>query len=149
MLDPKESIALEDIYYKRHIAIGIPSMYGQYIEPKFEALGLMFRLEKTASKLMIHLLHSINLEYITALSEGGDPIISRDFINDIFKKAAGGAQKDFLIFSEDQNVSSDLMGCPAAVVIEGHENHTRTGFLSLDAETLQRYGINASQDITG
>lgn len=63
--DPRESIALEDIYYKRHIAIGIPSMYGQYMEPKFEALGLMFRLEKTASKLMVKLLHSINLEYIT------------------------------------------------------------------------------------
>ena len=41
-------------------------MYGQYIEPKFEALGLMFRLEKTASRLMIRLLQSINLEYITA-----------------------------------------------------------------------------------
>ncbi|MEL7655138.1 MAG: PEP/pyruvate-binding domain-containing protein, partial [Bacillota bacterium] len=65
ILDPKETVALEDIYYKRHIAIGIPSMYGQYIEPKFEALGLMFRLEKTASKLMVNLLHSINLEYIT------------------------------------------------------------------------------------
>ena len=66
ILDPKESIALEDIYYKRHIAVGIPSMYGQYIESKFEALGLMFRLEKTASKLMLRLLQPINLEYITA-----------------------------------------------------------------------------------
>lgn len=66
ILDPKESSALENIYYKRHIAIGIPSMYGQYIEPKFEALGLMYRLEKTASKLMVELLHSIKLEYITA-----------------------------------------------------------------------------------
>jgi len=65
ILDPRESVALEDIYYKRHIAVGIPSMYGQYIESKFEALGLMFRLEKTASKLMIRLLQSINLEYIT------------------------------------------------------------------------------------
>ncbi len=65
ILDPKESVALEDIYYKRHIAIGIPSMYGQYIESKFEALGLMFRLERTASKLMAMLLHSVNLEYIT------------------------------------------------------------------------------------
>ena len=90
---------------------------------------------------------SLNLTFRTVLSEGGDPIISREFINDIFKKAAGGAQKDFLVFSEDQNVSSDLMGCPAAVVIEGHENHTRTGFLTLDAETLHQYGINASQDI--
>lgn len=65
ILDPRESVALEDIYYKRHIAVGIPSMYGQYIEAKFEALGLMFRLEKTASKLMIRLLSSINLEYMT------------------------------------------------------------------------------------
>ncbi len=65
ILDSNESVALEDIYYKRHIAVGIPSMYGQYIEPKFEALGLMFRLERSASKLMIRLLHSINLEYMT------------------------------------------------------------------------------------
>lgn len=66
IIDPNTSEALENIYYKRHIAIGIPSMYGQYIEPKFEALGLMFRLEKAASKLMVELLQSVNLEYITA-----------------------------------------------------------------------------------
>ncbi|MHB1393807.1 MAG: PEP/pyruvate-binding domain-containing protein [Clostridia bacterium] len=66
IIDPNTSEALENIYYKRHIAIGIPSMYGQYIEPKFEALGLMFRLEKAAAKLMVELLQSINLEYITA-----------------------------------------------------------------------------------
>ncbi|MGI6747606.1 MAG: PEP/pyruvate-binding domain-containing protein [Anaerovoracaceae bacterium] len=65
ILDPEESTAVEDIYYKRHIAAGIPSMYGQYIEPKFESLGLMFRLERTASKLMVQLLQSINLEFIT------------------------------------------------------------------------------------
>ncbi|MDD2189452.1 MAG: PEP/pyruvate-binding domain-containing protein [Eubacteriales bacterium] len=65
ILDPEESVAVEDIYYKRHIAAGIPSMYGQYIEAKFDALGLMFRLEKTASKLMVELLQSVNLEYIT------------------------------------------------------------------------------------
>ncbi len=64
--DPNTSEALENIYYKRHIAIGIPSMYGQYIEPKFEALGLMFRLEKAASKLMVELLQSVNLEYVSA-----------------------------------------------------------------------------------
>lgn len=66
ILNPSESKALENIYYKRHIAIGIPSMYGQYIEPKFEALGLTFRLEKVASNLMTKLLQEINLEYITA-----------------------------------------------------------------------------------
>lgn len=66
ILDPKESEALENIYYKRHIAVGIPSMYGQYIEPKFEALGLMYRLERTASKLMVKVLQLFNSEYVTA-----------------------------------------------------------------------------------
>ncbi|MHC1776444.1 MAG: PEP/pyruvate-binding domain-containing protein [Lentimicrobium sp.] len=56
----------EDIYHKRHIAIGIPSMYGKYREPKFEALGLAFRLEKVAAGLMEQLISSINLDYITA-----------------------------------------------------------------------------------
>ncbi|MGE5631560.1 MAG: PEP/pyruvate-binding domain-containing protein [Caulobacteraceae bacterium] len=66
ILDPNTSEALENIYYKRHIAVGIPSMYGQYIEPKFEALGLMYRLEKVAAKLITELLQSLNLEYVTA-----------------------------------------------------------------------------------
>ena len=39
------SVAVENIYQKRHIAAGIPSMYGTYSEPKFDALGLSFRVE--------------------------------------------------------------------------------------------------------
>ncbi len=66
ILDPESSEALENIYYKRHVAVGIPSMYGQYMEPKFEALGLMFRLEKVASNLMENIVEEINLDYITA-----------------------------------------------------------------------------------
>ncbi|MDV3428560.1 MAG: hypothetical protein LIR50_16335 [Bacillota bacterium] len=66
ILDPEESEALEKIYYKRHIAVGIPSMYGQYIERKFEALGLMYRLERTAAKLMAEVMQTFTSEYITA-----------------------------------------------------------------------------------
>jgi len=66
ILDPKDSEAWESIYRKRHIAAGIPSMYGQYREPKFEALGLTFRLEKLASRLMEQLIQPINLNYVTA-----------------------------------------------------------------------------------
>ncbi len=66
ILDPGMSEALENIYYKRHIAVGIPSMYGQYMEPKFEALGLMYRLERTAAKLMTQVVQPFNSEYITA-----------------------------------------------------------------------------------
>ena len=56
----------EAIYYKRHVAFGIPSMYGQYHEPKFEALGHIFRMEKVASTTMQKIVKSINLSHISA-----------------------------------------------------------------------------------
>ena len=51
MLRPGETTAVEDIYLKRHIAVGIPSMYGSYREERFEAVGLTFRLESLATAL--------------------------------------------------------------------------------------------------
>lgn len=66
ILSGERSEPLENIYYKRHIAFGIPSMYGQYMEPKFESLGLLFRLEKVASRLMEQVVQSVNMKYITA-----------------------------------------------------------------------------------
>ncbi len=65
ILDPKKSEAHEDIYYKRHIAAGIPSMYGRYSEPKFESLGLIFRLERLADFLINKLINQRNLDYMT------------------------------------------------------------------------------------
>ncbi len=66
IFDPKPSKSWENIYHKRHIAIGIPSMYGVYREPKFEALGLTFRLENIATRLMEEVVDKINLNYISA-----------------------------------------------------------------------------------
>lgn len=62
----RPSQSWENIYHKRHIAIGIPSMYGVYREPKFEALGLTFRLENVATRLMEKVVANINLSYISA-----------------------------------------------------------------------------------
>ncbi|HZK01520.1 MAG TPA: glyceraldehyde 3-phosphate dehydrogenase NAD-binding domain-containing protein, partial [Anaerovoracaceae bacterium] len=90
---------------------------------------------------------SLNLTFRTGLDANGDPIINRNFLNDLYKKASEGPQKGLLIYSDAQNVSTDLMGKEAAIVIEGHDNHTRTGFLSLDADTLQSYGTGAAQDL--
>lgn len=66
ILDPHQSEAFENIQYKRHIAAGIPSTYGQYKEPKFESLGLMYRLERVVSQLMAQILESFSHEYLTA-----------------------------------------------------------------------------------
>jgi len=55
----------EEIYYKRHIAVDIPSVYGRYSERKFDALGLSFRLENLANIYLERLSQTINLNFIT------------------------------------------------------------------------------------
>ena len=66
IFNPEPTQAWENIYHKRHIAIGIPSMYGTYREPKFEAIGLTFRLENVATRLMEKIVDRINLDYVSA-----------------------------------------------------------------------------------
>ncbi len=66
IFDPEESEGWENIYHKRHIAYGIPSMYGKYSEKKFEALGVTFRLEQIAANIINRILSGINIEYFTA-----------------------------------------------------------------------------------
>ena len=65
ILSPKKTTYFENIYHKRHIAAGIPSMYGTYQEEKFEAVGLSFRLENYATILFEELIQSLNLKFIT------------------------------------------------------------------------------------
>ncbi len=68
IFDSAYSEGWESIYHKRHIAFGIPSMYGQYREDKFEALGLIFRLERLAASLMEEKAYASHAEYVTARS---------------------------------------------------------------------------------
>jgi pyruvate,orthophosphate dikinase len=65
ILSPEKSTGFENIYYKRHIAAGIPSMYGTYQERKFEAVGLSLRLESLATTLFEQLIQPLNLKFIT------------------------------------------------------------------------------------
>ena len=60
-----ESQPQEEIYRKRHIAAGIPSMYGRYAEKKFDSLGLTFRLESLAEVLLEEITANLNLDYVT------------------------------------------------------------------------------------
>ncbi len=65
ILSEKQYEAKEDIYFKRHIAVDIPSVYGRYRERKFDALGLTFRLENLANIYLEKLPATINLSFIT------------------------------------------------------------------------------------
>lgn len=64
ILDPNPSTPWENIYYKRHIAAGIPSMYGMYREPKLEAMGMVFRLENVIKRLFERSIAQLNLGYL-------------------------------------------------------------------------------------
>ena len=84
---------------------------------------------------------SLNITFNSRLDDNGNPFINAEHVKDIYKQAAVGSQKDLLHFSTKQNVSADLLGFPAAVVIEGNQIHTRTGFLKVPYEVLSSLGI--------
>lgn len=65
ILSTEKTVYSENIYHKRHIAAGIPSMYGTYREEKFEAVGLSLRLKSLATMLSERLMNSVNLKFIT------------------------------------------------------------------------------------
>jgi pyruvate,orthophosphate dikinase len=65
ILSPEKTPATENIYHKRHIAAGIPSMYGTYNEAKFEALGLTFRLQSLGNVLFEQAISQLNYQFIT------------------------------------------------------------------------------------
>ncbi|MCL5022742.1 MAG: glyceraldehyde-3-phosphate dehydrogenase [Nitrospirae bacterium] len=69
--------------------------------------------------------------------EPGGPVISRELLNGIYRDAAQLEKRGYLKFTEEQNVSSDIIGYygPAAI-IEGNETHTRTAFVSLDVSKV-------------
>jgi pyruvate, orthophosphate dikinase len=68
ILRPTASSATENIYQKRHIAAGIPSIYGNYSEPKFDALGLSFRVENLVGILLDDLVDEGIEPYVTRKS---------------------------------------------------------------------------------
>lgn len=117
----------------------------EYVLPQIKNIGFMadsVRIPTTTVSLI-----TLNITFHTHLNEKKESLINRNFINEIYKNAANTTQKDLLIFSERQNVSSDLIGVPAACVVEGHETHTRTGFLKLPTDKLKSVGINNRMDI--
>ncbi len=65
ILSDEEFEAREDIFYKRHIAVDIPSVYGRYREKKFDALSLTFRLENLANVYLERLPKLVQTTFVT------------------------------------------------------------------------------------
>lgn len=115
------------------------------IIPEVQKIGFMadsVRIPINTASLII-----LNITFQSPLNDIGEPIITREYLNDIYKETAEGPAAGMLEFSEEQNVSADMIGRKAAVVIEGVETHTRTGFMAVNPNLLQNFGIQLTQDI--
>jgi len=103
---------------------------GQVI-PQVKSIGFMadsIRVPTNTESLIV-----LNVTFQAPSNGNGTNLpINTKVINGIYKSKAEKDPEHLLLYSEEQNVSTDLMGTDAAVVIEGQFNHTRTAFIDVD-----------------
>ena len=100
--------------------------------PEMNTIGLIaesIRVPLTTGSLIILV--------IAFHDEEDKPLINRDLLNTIYSDAAQLEKRGYLKYTEEQNVSTDIIGHfgPAAI-IEGNETHTRTAFVNLDVSKV-------------
>lgn len=103
------------------------------VMPEISTIGFLadsVRIPIPTASLII-----LNCTFQSKLDGDGSSLINRPSVNRIYSDYAGHPDSG-VIFSEDQNVSTDMIGEPAAVVIEGFETHARTGFTRVDLAEL-------------
>lgn len=105
----------------------------QLVIPEMATIGFIaesVRIPTSTGSLII-----LVMNFQEALNEKP---IRRDMINDIYLATAQQNSNGYLVFTNKQNVSSDIIGMPrAAAVIEGHETHTRTGAININLEHMR------------
>jgi glyceraldehyde 3-phosphate dehydrogenase len=96
--------------------------------PEMERIGLIaesVRIPTSTGSLIILV---VNLQ-----DELSGEAIQRDLINNIYRQAASDDSHGYLIYTDKQNVSGDVIGLPrAAAIIEGHETHRRTAEVTIE-----------------
>lgn len=103
--------------------------------PEVRSIGFMadsIRIPTNTESLIV-----LNVTFQSQINEDGTktPLTTKT-INDIYRKAAEKDPEQLLIYSTEQNVSTDLIGVNAAIVIEGQFNHTRTAFIDVDLSQI-------------
>jgi glyceraldehyde 3-phosphate dehydrogenase len=113
------------------------------VMPEIAQIGFMadsVRIPTQSVSLII-----LNVTFQSESRPDGSVSVERDAINAIYREAAEGEARGLLKYSDEQNVSKDMLGEDAAVVIEGAETHTRTGFINL--RLPNSCGPAAGQDV--
>jgi glyceraldehyde 3-phosphate dehydrogenase len=101
----------------------------EQVMPEIASIGFMadsVRIPTVTASLII-----LNVTFQSEMLTDGSVSVDRDAINGIYRETAESGASGLVKYSEEQNVSTDMIGEDAAVVIEGVETHTRTGFVDL------------------
>ncbi len=101
--------------------------------PQVKSIGFMadsIRIPTNTESLIV-----LNVTF-QASANGDATAINTKVINGIYKAKAEKDPEHLLRYSEEQNVSSDLIGVNAAIIIEGQFNHTRTAFIDVDLSQI-------------
>ena len=104
--------------------------------PEMKQIGFIaesVRIPTTTGSLIILV---VNLQ-----EEPSGESIRREALNTVYKEAAVRDPRGYLHYTEEQNVSCDIIGLPkAGAIIEGHETHTRTAEVSIDLKKVCQVG---------
>ncbi len=107
--------------------------------PEMESIGFMaesVRIPTSTGSLIILVLN---------LQDDLDEPVKRQLINGIYQEYAETSK--YLRYTEQQNVSSDIMGFPvAAATIEATETHTRTANIRVNLEKAKAESLAAGAD---
>jgi len=100
--------------------------------PAMKHIGFMaesVRVPTTSGSLIIL---AVNIQ-----EEVGGRTINKDVVKGIYREVSRKDPNRYLVYTEEQNVSSDIVSYPrAGAIIEGHEIHTRTAEITLDASRI-------------
>ena len=109
--------------------------------PEMETIGFMaesVRIPTSSGSLIILVLN---------VQDDPEKSTRRSDINNMYREFA--ETTPYLEYTEEQNVSSDILGTPrAAAVIEGTETHTRTASIQVDLTKLKSSGVVSGPDST-
>jgi glyceraldehyde 3-phosphate dehydrogenase len=100
-----------------------------------EIAGIGFLADSVRVPISTASLIILNCTFQSKLDANGQSLINRDSVNGIYRDFALSPDSG-VVLSEHQNVSTDMIAERAAVVIEGHETHARTGFTRVDLGEL-------------
>jgi glyceraldehyde 3-phosphate dehydrogenase len=95
---------------------------------------------KTESLIILNITFQMGLD-----AKGKLHTLTRTDLNDIYRQAEREQEPGMLVYSDAQNVSRDVSGINASVVIEGEFNHTRTAFLEVDVGQLTSGSVQSGK----